>query len=37
MAGYPRDVQHSNMVMSQKKVSYIIYSCPRSKISWHQY
>jgi hypothetical protein len=37
MAGHPSDVQHSDMVMSQKKVPYIVYSYPRSEASWHRY
>jgi hypothetical protein len=37
MAGHPRDVQHFDMVMSQKKVPYIVYSYPMSEASWHRY
>jgi hypothetical protein len=37
MAGHPRDVEHSDMVVSQKKISYVVYFYPRSEASWHQY
>jgi uncharacterized Zn finger protein (UPF0148 family) len=37
MASHPRDVQPSDMVVSQKKVPYIVYSYPRSEASWHRY
>jgi hypothetical protein len=37
MAIHPRDVQHSDMVVSQKKVSYVVYSYPWSEASWHRY
>jgi hypothetical protein len=31
MAGHPCDVQYSNVIMSQKKVSYVVYSYPGLK------
>jgi hypothetical protein len=37
MAGHPRDVQPSNMVVSQMKVPYVVYSYPRFEASWHRY
>jgi hypothetical protein len=37
MTGHPCDVQYSNMIMSHKKVSYVVYSYPRYKASWHRY
>jgi hypothetical protein len=35
MAGHPHDVQHSDMDVSQKKVSYVVYSYPRFEVNWH--
>jgi hypothetical protein len=35
--GHAHDVQPSNIVVSQKKVPYVVYSYSRSEASWHQY